>query len=130
MATARELDHQYRMRRLQVLSQAWNSLLTFLGIAAICVCVYFSIRELAGRTTFADLRFKVLADLKANRWLAMCLSWGLATTSTGWALGERYLRKRHIQRISSETSEMQKLLDPSRRSSSLSKEGNTSSEDI
>ncbi len=49
--------------------------------------------------------------------------------ATGWGAGERYLRKRHIKRVSSEVSEMQKMLDRGRRSSSLSKKGETSPED-
>lgn len=130
MASNRELDHQYRMRRLQLILQVWNGLVGLLAVTIICASVYLSIRELAGRATFADLRFRVLADLKANRWLALCVPWGVATVATGWGIGERYLRKKHIKRVSSEASEMQKKIDPGRRSSSLSRKGETSPEDI
>jgi hypothetical protein len=130
MASNRELDHQYRMRRLQLILQVWNGLVGLVAVAIICASIYLSIRELVGRATFADLRFRVWADLKANRWLALCVPWGVATVSTGWGIGERYLRKRHIKRVSSEASEMQKKIDPNRRSSSLSRKGETSPEDI
>jgi hypothetical protein len=129
MPTSRELDHQYRMRRLQVISVGWERLMHFLCVLAPCICVYFGIRELAGRQTFADISFKVISDLKANRWMALSVPWGVASIATVWGAGERYLRKRHIRRVSSEESEMQKMLDPSRRSSSLSKRGETSPED-
>ena len=129
MPTRKELDHQFRMRLLQVVSVGWDSLMRFLCVLAPCICLYFCLRELAGKQTFADLSFKVATDLRANRWLAMSVPWGVATIATAWGAGERYLRKRHIRRVSSEESEMQKRLDPGRRSSSLDKKGETSPED-
>jgi hypothetical protein len=129
MPTRKELDHQYRMRRLQVISVGWERLMQFLCVLTPCVCILYGIRELAGRQTLADISFKVVADLKANRWMAVTVPWGVASVASVWGAGERYLRKRHIKRVSSEGSEMQKLLDPRRRSSNLSKEGETSPED-
>ncbi len=125
----KELDHQYRMRRLQLLSAGWEQFLRAASVLAVCVCGYFCIRELAGRQTFADIRFRVIADLKANKWMAFVVPWGVAAVATAWGAGERYLRKRHIKRVSSEQSEMQKMLDVGRRSSNLSKRGETSPED-
>jgi hypothetical protein len=129
MPTRKELDHQFRMRLLQVISVGWDRLVQLLCFLIFCTTAYFCIRELAGRQTFADLSFKVIADLKANRWMALSVPWGVATISTAWGAGERYLRKRHIKRVSSEASEMQKMLDPGRRSSSLNKKGETRPED-
>jgi len=117
------------MRRLQAISVGWERLTQFLCVLTPCICVYFCLRELAGRQTFADLSFKVVADLKANRWMALSVPWGVATMATAWGAGERFLRKRHIKRVSSEASEMQKMLDQGRRSSRLSKKGETIPED-
>lgn len=130
MATTKELEHAYKMRRLQILSTAWQRLMNLCCVVVICGCVYYSIRELAGKQTAADIAFKVIADLKANRPVAMILSWVLTGGTTGWAVLERKLRKRHIKRIASEASEMQSLIDPKRRSSNLSKRGETATEDI
>jgi hypothetical protein len=94
------------------------------------VFVYLSIRELAGRQTLADLRFRVLADLKASKYFGLILPWGLAGMATAYGLGQRFLRKRHIKRISSEHSKIQKTVDPGRRSSHLSTKGETSTEDF
>ena len=126
----KELDHEFRMRLLQALTSAWQAAMGFLGVLAVCFCIYFSVRALSGRQTSADLRFQAIADFKANRWFGLILPWGVATLSTAWGAGERALRKRHIKRISSESSEMQKQLDPGRRSSRLSKKGETSPEDF
>jgi len=99
-------------------------------VVVFCGCLYYSVRELAGRQTLADISFKAIADLKANKWFGLVLPWGLASASTALAVGQTWLRKRHIKRISSESSEMQKLIDAGRRSSQLSKRGETSPEDF
>jgi len=112
MANPKEIEHQYRMRRLQALSVGWESLIRFLCVLAPCVAVYFCVREVAGRVTVADLNFKAFADLKVNHWLALSLPWAATTLATSWAVGERRLRKRHIKRVTSEVSEMQTMLDP------------------
>lgn len=125
----RERDHQFRMRVVQAVSIGWRQLLTFLSVTIVCVTVYFSIRELAGRRTFADLEFRAIADFKANHYLGVYLPWGLVGAAVTWAKLERILRRRHVERISSEQSETHKLIDPGRRSSGLSKKGQTSPED-
>jgi negative regulator of sigma E activity len=124
-----ELKHQFRMRLVQVVSVGWEQLIRAAMVACVCLCIYFCIRELAGKQTLADIRFRMIADLKANRWMAVAVPWGLTAATTAWGAGERYLRKRHIRRVSSEASEMQKRLDPGRRSSNLSKTGETNRED-
>ena len=129
MATQRELDHQFRMQRLRVISIGYCRLDVYF-VVIFCGCLDLCVRELAGRQTLADIRFKMIADFKANKWMGLLVPWGTATVSTGWALTEKYLRKRHIRRISSEVSEMQKSIQPARRSSKLSKKGETQREDL
>jgi hypothetical protein len=130
MASARELDHEYRMRKLQVLSVAWSQFTRLVCVVAFCGCIYLSVRQLAGKHTFADLEFKAIASLKANKWWGLSVPWGAAVAATGWGAGERYLRKRHIRRVSSEQSELQLKIDPKRRSSNLTKQGDSSPEDV
>ncbi len=126
----KELDHEFRMRLVQAVSLGWQALMRFLCVLVVCACAYFSVRELAGRQTVADMNFKAIADLKANRWFGLLLPWGLFLGAGTWATGERFLRKRHIKRVSSESSKMQKLIDAGRRSSHLSERGETSPEDF
>jgi hypothetical protein len=130
MPTARELDHEYRMRVLQVISVGWSGLMRLLSVAVAFGSVYLAAREFAGKITYADMQFKAIADLKANKWLAVAVPWGLSGTAVAWGAGERYLRKRHIKRVSSESSEMQATIDEKRRSSRLTKRGESSPEDI
>jgi hypothetical protein len=82
---------------------------------------------LAGKQTFADIRFNALTDFGNNLWLWLgCfVSWLLTFMAIVWAFLERYLRKRHITRVSTEHSELQKMIDPNRRSSHLMENGDT-----
>jgi hypothetical protein len=98
-------------------------------ICAIGVTFVFVARALAGRQTFADLRFKAIAELYTNKWTALILSWVLSTASVGWAIGERALRKRNIKRLASESSVLAGMIDRKRRSSHLMADGTTRPED-
>jgi hypothetical protein len=129
MATSRDLDHQYRMAKLASLTSIGRAALRFLMIGAVCLCLVFLARALAGKVTFADIRFKLIAELRTNRWTALIFSWLLTGTSAAWAVGERTLRKRHIKRVASESSELQKMIDRKRRSSHLMSDGTTRPED-
>lgn len=130
MATSRELEHAYKIRQLQVVSSMWRGFITLGCVVAVCGCIVLCVRQLAGKQTAADIGFKAVADLKANRWIALGLSWLLTGGTTGWAVLERRLRKRHIRRVSSESSELQAIIDPKRRSSNLSIRGETSPGDV
>jgi hypothetical protein len=126
----RELDHEFRMRLVQAISLGWQQLLIFGAVTVTGICLYYSVRELAGRQTLADLHFSAIANLVANKYFGLILPWGFAGAAASWGYGERWLRKRHINRVSSESSELQKLVDPGRRSSHLNKSGETSREDF
>lgn len=130
MPSQRELDHEYRLRRLQVLQNLSQGL-----FRAFCICVpsaflWLTVRALSGRQTFADIQFKAIADLKINEFLARILPWGVGGSASLWALGERHLRRKHIRRSATEISALQQRLDPQKRSSSLTVVGKTSPEDI
>jgi hypothetical protein len=126
----RELDHQYRMRKVQLyqygVKVAGLVVCTFLVFGALYLCV----RQLAGRHTLVDMAFKVLAELKANKPFALIVSWVLTTISAGWAISERGLKKRYIKRFHPGKREHQLQLDPKRGSSHLTEIGATNPEDI
>jgi len=129
MATSKELDHQYRMAKLQSWTSISRAIIRLLMIGAVATAIVFCFRALAGQVTFADIRFRAIANLKANRFFGLIVSWLLTGFTGSWALGERWLRKRHIKRVASESSELQALIDPKRRSSNLNFDGNSRPED-
>jgi len=115
---------------LQSISQGWQSLMKLAVVVVVGLTIYGTARELSGRQTWADIRFSAIADLKANKYFGMILPWGLFGVAGMWAAAERSLRKKHIRRVSSEASEMQRKIDPGRRSSQLTLDGESRQEDI
>jgi hypothetical protein len=130
MPGKRELDHAYRLRKLQIVQNLGIGLFRTASWVLPFFFLWLGLRELAGRQTSADIAFKAIADLRINRYLAQLLPWGTTTLATGWALGERWLRKRYVKRSASEFGAMHRKFDPSRRSSSLTTGGDTSPEDL
>jgi amino acid permease len=129
MASQKELDHQYRMTRLVQNTSTARAVIRLLMVVAVCAALVLMTRALAGHITFADITFRAIAELYANRWSALMLSWMLTGASTSWAIGERALRRRHIKRVANEVSEMQRVIDAGKRSSRLRIDGNTRRED-
>lgn len=115
---------------VQALSSGWQALLRFACWGVIGWTFYRSSRVLAGKITLADIRFSELAELDLTKHMGLSLPWGFLVLALAWGYGERRLRKRHIKRVSSETSRLQRLLDPGRRSSHLSIQGETSPKDL
>jgi hypothetical protein len=132
MATKREieLNHQLKMRKLQLYQDLSNRAVPVLCCLIIGASIYFSIRELAGRNTFTDIAFRFAADLKANKPIALMVSWVLTAICGAWGAGERFLRRRYIKEWHPIVKRYQLFLDPKRGSSSLTEKGTTRPEDI
>jgi hypothetical protein len=130
MPSKRELDHAYRLRRLQIIQNLGNQFFRTACVGLPSLFLWLSVRDLAGHQTVADIAFKAIADFKINQHLSQVLPWGATTAATGWAFGERVLRKRHIRRSAKEFAALHKKIDPARLSSSLTTEGDTSPEDL
>jgi len=129
MASKRELDHQFRMALLSSCTSVARAVIRLLMITAGGTALVFIARALAGKQTAADISFKAIASIYANRYAALILSWVLTGGTTTWALGERALRKKNIKRVAAESSQLQKMVDPKRRSSQLMTDGTTRPED-
>ena|ERR1035438_10097359 len=129
MATQREFDHQYRMRKLQLKQDVVDRSVPVLCCLIIGATFYLSVRALAGRYTVADIAFKVVADLKANKPIAIIVSWVLSAVFGVWGSSQRYLRQRYVQKWHPIIERYQLSLDPNRGSSSLTKKGATRPED-
>jgi hypothetical protein len=130
MASQREFDHLYRMRRLQFWQDFNKRAATVLCVLIFGATVYLTFRVLAGRQTFADIVFRFAADIKADKPVAIALSWALTSITGAWGLGERYLRRRYIEKHHPMIKRYQETLDAKRGSSGLTPIGTTQVEDI
>src|ERR1700682_5805922 len=123
--TQKELDHQYRMRKVQ----AWQNVARYITIGA-CVCVpfafiYFVAREIAGKETLADIAFRAMTELKANESIANVAAWSLAALTGTWGCSERYMRRRYIRNTAPILQKFETTINPKRVSSSLTPDGLT-----
>ncbi len=127
--TKSELKHQLDMRKLQLWQYTIKTAGIVLCVGLFCASFYLSIRSLAGKQTVTDMAVRAYADLRANKPIALIVSYLLTATSVGWAGGERFLRKRYIARNHWIVEAHQKARDPDRGSSRLTKSGETRAED-
>ena len=89
------------------------------GFSALIV--YF----LAGKNTNVNFLANLIAKLSVDKWAA----WILASITSGWALRERHLKRKTIERYSPRVKELEKELNPKRKSSGLLPTGENSEED-
>ena len=122
-------EYQYKIHRLNMVTNAVTAIVTTLGRSAIAICVawfvYLSIDSLSGKETNAIIDFKALANLNLNKYLVILLCGG----SCFWGFNERRLRKQTTARHSKRQTELERKLDPNRTSSQLPATGNTRQED-
>jgi hypothetical protein len=130
MATQRELAHQRFMRVLQLIQDAILRLSIVACYLIVGGTIYLCVRELAGKTTITDMAFKIAADWKADKPIAVTTTSGLAALCGLWASIERFLRRRYIKKWHPVVEQYQLSLDPRRGSSRLTKSGTTQREDI
>jgi len=116
-----ELDYGLSFKRLDTFSVIIRDVIKWGGIAYLGRCTYLVIAVLAGKSTFADIGIRFLANVKVSDGIIALLIGG------GWAygFGQRQLRRRHIKHIENSKNELERLLDPKRTSSNLTDKGTT-----
>ncbi len=80
---------------------------------------------LAGKNTNVNFLADVIANISADKWAA----WILASITSGWALRERHLKRKTIERYSPRVKDLETELNPRRKSSGLLPTGEHSEED-
>lgn len=85
------------------------------------LCAYWSIAELAGKTTVANVVFDVLGQDVVK----MSLAYFLAICGIAYGLFERYLRRTNIARMSAKLEEYEKMINPEKGTSGLTIRGTT-----
>jgi hypothetical protein len=117
-----------RLERTRI-EQRYTALATAIRWAGIVGSVYFAgqaVQAYAGRDTsiFVNAALSLLANLN----LTVAIS--LTGAATVWAVCERYLRRRKVEKMQARIRELELLLDPARTSSGLLKDGRTNPRDM
>jgi hypothetical protein len=120
-----EYDERLAFRKIDAVVSVVGLVLKF---AAVVMCVrygYLSVVALAGKSTFADVGFRILGNLKISEGISYIFGAG----GILYGVGQRRLRRRNIERIVPLKNKLEKILDPNRTSSSLTSKGTTRPED-
>lgn len=91
---------------------------------AAVLIAYFTARaadSLAGKVTLADIGVRVLASVRLSEILPYLVGLG----GVGYGLGQRKLRRDHIENSSKHTRALERNIDPGRTSSGLTSRGAT-----
>jgi hypothetical protein len=91
----------------------------------IAYMVFRSVDALAGKVTLAELGANLVGNVRINE----AVAWILASLFGLYGLNERRLRRKHIERLAPQISELESRLDPNRTSSRLTPRGTTRPED-
>ena len=95
---------------------------------AIVLCAryaYLATLALAGKSTFADIGFRVLGNLTISHGICYLVASG----GVLYGVGQRRLRRRHIKRVEILKNNYERILNPGRTSSGLTEDGTTRPED-
>lgn len=128
-ARKQDLDFQARMEFHKSLRLITRMIGIVLVTALLSIFGYLTVRQLAGRTSFADMTFRVLADVKANKPISEILGYLFGFVGISYGTAEKWLRRRHIQRTAPMTLDRERQFDPDRTSSSITLKGETRPED-
>ena len=113
------LDTQLSFKRWDTIGTILNELIKWGFLFGISYWIYRSVAVLAGQSTAADIGIRVVGNVKVSDGIITLLA------GSGWAygLGQRSLRRRHIERLTSHKNDLERIIDPNRTSSNLTSRG-------
>lgn len=122
-----ELDHELKIKRLDVLSNALDRIFPFLTILGFTIFgIYLPAEALAGKTTFANIGINVLGGLTITN----SVSYVFGISGIAYGLRAQRLRGSVTARLTERGRALEERLDPKRTSSGLTPRGQTPKEGI
>lgn len=120
-----ESDYLLSYKKIDSVTTVVRDALKWAAIVLIARYGYYTIAVLAGRSTFADIVVRFLANVKVSDGILYLLTGG----SICYGVGQRYLRRRHIKRVVPAKNRLERMLDANRSSSGLTPKGTTQPRD-
>lgn len=120
-----EAEYLLRAKRLDLIDTAIRLLVPWGSLVLIAFWVHGDVIALAGKQTLANIGLSFLGDIRTSD--AVAYIFGAA--GAGYGIAERTVRRRTIARLGEENKALEKLVDPHRSSSNLTRRGTTSPED-
>jgi hypothetical protein len=123
--TKGELRYRLYIRIIEVFGMVTHRAIPWLGLYGCGYLAYLSIKSLSGQVTLADIAIRFISDFRTSRGVAYLFGLG----GIGYGVRQRKLRRDHIEQSSRTIEHLEKLTDPGRSSSRLTRRGETRPED-
>ncbi len=120
-----EAEYYFRARRFEVIDTVIRLAIPWGSLVAIAFWVHSDVIALAGKRTLANIGLSFMADIRVSD--AIAYIFGAA--GAGYGIAERTLRRKNIARLAEENRTLEKMVDPLRSSSNLTRRGTTRPED-
>lgn len=116
----------------EAIAKTLNTLIKYGTLAIVFYCIKDIVASLAGKETISSfsLNSKLLADLNSNPSFTTMVSLLFGTGGVTYGFAQRRLRRKEISHLSPRREELEKIIDPGRHSSKLTKNGTTRPEDL
>jgi hypothetical protein len=115
------LDFRLHLRRLEIIDNVVRLAIPWGFGAIIAVCASYAVSVLAGKYTFAQIGVSFLGSLRLNE----TISYAFGASGVIYGLKQRALRRKNIQRLSTQIQTLEGQVFPTRSSSNLTTEGTT-----
>ena len=119
--TSTQLEYMLKFRRLDAVSNILGLIVRWGSAVWMTRYGYLSITSLAGHETIAHIVIQFLGSLTVSKYVAYLF--GVSGIIYGY--GERRLRQRNIGHLAESKNNLERLLDPNRTSSKITKTGTT-----
>jgi len=120
-----EVNERLSAKKVDGVVSVIRTFLKYAAIVLICRYAYLSVVVLAGKSTFADVGFRILGNIKVSDGIAYIFGGG----GLVYGLGQRQLRRKNVERLTAVKNDLERRLDPNRTSSDLTRRGTTPPED-
>jgi len=123
--TKGELRYRLYIRTVEVFGMVTHRAIPWIGLYGLGYLAYLSIKSLSGQVTFADIVIRFISDFRTSRGVAYLFGLG----GIGYGVRQRKLRRDNIEESSQRIEHLEKVIDPGRSSSRLTRRGETRPED-
>jgi hypothetical protein len=118
----RELDHELRIKRLDVLSNALDKFFPSITILGVTIFgIYLPAQALAGKTTLANIGIAVFGDVT----ISQAVSYLFGLSGIAYGLRAQRLRRSVTVRLAERERALELKIDSERTSSGLTPRGET-----
>ena len=122
-------EQELSLEKISIFTSAFTSIFNhtvkWVGLVGLGYITHLVVSDLAGQETMANIVVNFMTDIKVNQWLAYIVG----GTGAVYGLKQRKNKNDTIERLSKRKEQLEQMIDPGRKSSTLTPRGETRPED-